>query len=171
MWRKMWLGGSLNEKQPSWELLLLLLWERMSESVGEEVGASKPQQVGNNDRFTSPCSCMDLTSCLQTHTETLRHKHSHSRGQLRLFWRGLCSWTQVRLWKYIDSNKRWARWEHLNLKRLTEPWSDRRRLWHYFIDQKTWTDISSGFFFWTKTLKTMNPLSVCHLKLQKKVWF
>lgn len=28
----------------------------MSESVGGDVGALKPQQVGKNDRFTSPCS-------------------------------------------------------------------------------------------------------------------
>lgn len=68
--------GSLNEKQPSSELLLLLLlWERMSESVGGEVGAFKPQQVGNSDRFTSPCSyTMDLTSCLPAHTHTEKEK-------------------------------------------------------------------------------------------------
>lgn len=90
--------GSLNEKQPSLELLLLLLllWERMSESVGGEVGAFKPQQVGNSDRFTPPPSCsytMDLTSCLPENTEqhgnTERQKEPERRSgeglQLRLF--------------------------------------------------------------------------------------
>lgn len=50
------------------------LRDRMSESVGGDVGALKPQQVGKNDRFTSPCSYgLDILSG-NRHTAVQRYK-------------------------------------------------------------------------------------------------
>lgn len=60
--------------------------DRMSEGVGGDVGALKPQQVGNNDRFTSPCSYnMDLTSCLLSKTQTQRHTKTPADSRREAF--------------------------------------------------------------------------------------
>lgn len=57
-------------------------WDRMSASVGGDVGGLKPQQAGNSDRFTSPCSyTMDLTSCLPIYTETHQHGETNRPSQ------------------------------------------------------------------------------------------
>ncbi len=58
-------------------------WDRMSESVGGDVGALKPQQV----RVTgSPPSVliqrnMDLTSCLPACTDTQQHREANRPSQ------------------------------------------------------------------------------------------
>lgn len=102
-----------------------------------------------------------------THRNTAAPKDSHSRGQLRLFWRRLCSWTQVRPWKHVDGDQMWARWEQLS-ERLTEPCSDRRRFWHYFRDQRTVQCVSfktTKCGFKKSSIDFLLLLSRCSLKL------
>lgn len=103
------------------------LWDRMSESVGGDVGAYKPQQVGKNDRFTSPCSYGPDILSGSRHTAAERYKQTrgtpeeassstfsvrdsaceHYRGkESRLnLWRSRTLYYDIRV-----SSLHWAKW-------------------------------------------------------------
>lgn len=58
---------------------------RMTESVGRNVGALKPQQVGKYDRFTSPSSYRPDILSPSRDTATQRDKQTHGTPQQASF--------------------------------------------------------------------------------------